>query len=381
VRWSKLSPKIVNCAAHRKLALQAARESMVLLKNEGNLLPLKKDLRSIAVIGPTAFHQGVLLGNYNGLSSQLTTLLQGIIGKVSAGTQVQYNDGRNETEIGWITNDADVIIAMCGFTPEMEGEASGDIGVPDAEGGGDRLRIGLPAKQLDLLQKLHATGKPVVLVLTGGSPIELNWTHENIPAILMTWYPGECGGVAAADVLFGDYNPAGRLPLTFIKSLDDIPIFTDYNMQGRTYRFMKKAPLFRFGFGLSYSRFSYANLKIKPTTARQADKKTKDATVVSVQIDVKNVGSRAGDEVVQVYVSDEQASVPVPRLQLAGFRRIHLRKGAQQTVRFNLTRKQFMAYDEAGVPFVEPRKFKISVGGGQPDDSASGARSAVYFWK
>ena len=223
----------------------------MLLKNDGALLPLRKDINSILVVGPNACAMDVLLGNYNGLAPQLTTLLEGITGAVSVGSKVTWCGGKDAADLAWHLADADVVIACLGFTPEMEGEDMGDVGV-QGEGGGDRLAIGLPGRQLELLRTLHASGKPVVLVLTGGSPIELNWAKEHIPAILMVWYPGEAGGHAVADVLFGDYNPAGRLPVTFIKSLDDIPPFTDYQMRGRTYRFMEKEPLYPFGHGLSY---------------------------------------------------------------------------------------------------------------------------------
>ncbi len=349
VPWAKLSPKIVNCASHRRLALRAARESVVLLKNEGNLLPLKKDANSILVVGPIACAMDVLLGNYNGIAPQLTTLLEGVTGAVSAGSKVTWCAGKGMADLEWHLNDVDVVIACLGFTPEMEGEEIGDVGV-QGEGGGDRLKIGLPGKQLELLQKIHSSGKPVVLLLTGGSPIELNWAKENIPAIVMAWYPGEAGGQAVADVLFGDYNPAGRLPVTFIKSLDDIPPFADYAMRGRTYRFMEKEPLYPFGYGLSYTTFKYSNLRTQG---------------LRVSVDVRNTGDCDGDEVVQLYFSNKAADVPVPIRQLAGFRRLHLRKGQKKTVVFVLKREQLAAYDDEGKPSVKAGKYVIHVGGGQ----------------
>ena len=358
VPWSTLKPEIVNCEAHRKLALKAARESVVLLKNESNMLPLKKDIKALAVVGPNATRHDVLWGNYNGFSSHFSTLLEGVIGKVSAGTQVNYCSGANEKELGWALGDAEAIIACMGVTPEMEGEEAGDMGVPDAEGGGDRVRIGLPERQISLLKALHATGKPVILVLTGGSPIELNWAKKHCAAILMVWYPGEAGGEAMADVIFGDYNPAGRLPLTFIKSLDDIPEFTDYRMRGRTYRFMRKKPLYHFGYGLSYTTFKYSHLKVKG---------------LKVTVDVKNTGERNGDEVVQVYMSKNPAKVPTPIKQLVAFKRVHVKAGQAKTVTFTIKRKDLAAYDAKGNPFVAPGDYTISVGGGQPDDPASGA--------
>lgn len=350
VPWAGLPPEIVGCAKHRRLARQAAQESIVLLKNDGGLLPLCKETHSILVVGPNACDMNVLIGNYNGLSSQLTTLLEGVTGAVSAGSKVTYNSGNSPVELDWFLSDVDLVIACLGSTPEMEGEEAGDVGVQDGDGGGDRLKIGLPGRQMEILRTLKASGKPVVLVVTGGSPVELSWAAENIPAILMVWYPGEAGGQAVADVLFGDCNPAGRLPVTFIKSLDDIPPFTDYGMRGRTYRFMEKEVLYPFGHGLSYTTFSYSNLRVRG---------------LKVSVDVTNSGSRDGDEVVQLYFSHPEAGVPVPIRQLGGFQRIHLRAGQTKTVSFKLTRDQLRAYNDEGRPFLPKGRFSVHVGGGQ----------------
>mgnify|MGYP005836709645 CR=1 FL=1 len=365
VPYTKIPPNIVNCEKHRKLARQMARESIVLLKNEKNLLPLKKDLKCILVAGPIKEDIRPLQGNYYGYSPNMVTLMQGLVGAVSPGTKVTFIKGCDltgdrpidEGGIKWNIDDADVIIATLGLSPEMEGE-EGDAAASEAQG--DRIRIGLPRRQEELLKRLHATGKPVVLVLTGGSPIEIKWAAENIPAIIMAWYPGEEGGNAVADVIFGDYNPAGRLPITFYESLEQVPPFENYNMKGRTYRFMTDEPTYRFGYGLSYTTFAYSNLKL-------SKKRISKDESVTVSVDVKNTGKRAGDEVVQLYVSDIEASVPVPLIHLEGFKRIHLRTRQKKTVKFDLTPRQLSAFDNEGKPFVEPGKFKISAGGGQPD--------------
>lgn len=364
VRWARIKPEIVHAPEHRELALRAARESIVLLKNEGGLLPLRKDLKSILVIGPSATSLDVLAGNYNGWSSHMTTLLEGVVGAVSPGTKVDFNSGKKPVEVEWFLRGVDVVIACLGFTPEMEGEEPGDVGVMDAEGG-DRKSIGLPGRQLELLKALQASGKPVVLVMTGGSPIELNWAKENIPAILMTWYPGEAGGHAVADVLFGTTNPAGRLPVTFVKSLDDIPEFTDYAMCGRTYRFMKKEPLYPFGHGLSYTSFAYSKLAVSAAPRRRAGSAgpTPDEPVLKVSVEVANTGACAGDEVVQVYLRHVAPGFPAPIRQLAGFRRIHLRRGARRTVTFTLTRRQFALYDDDGRPVHASGPVRIQAGG------------------
>lgn len=354
--WARLSAKIVNSPAHRHLARRAARESIVLLKNTG-ILPLRKDCRQLFVAGPNALDQTVLLGNYNGVAPHLQTVLEGILSKVSAGTQVQWTKGCDVAgdrafhagELGWLASygpPIDAVIAVLGYNAFLEGEEGGTEG-----GDGDRHHYGLPGQQQKYLEHLKSLGKPLILVVTGGSPIDLNWAQEHCAAILFTWYPGEQGGGAIADVLFGDYNPAGRLPITFPKSYDQLPAFEDYALAGRTYRFMDAKPLYRFGDGLSYTTFQYSKLRIRG---------------LDVSVAVKNTGKRAGDEVVQLYVSDLAASVPVPRRHLAGFQRLHLSPGQAKTVTFTLTRDQLACYDEDGRAFVEPGEFAISVGGRQP---------------
>ncbi len=375
VPYTKIPADIVNCESHRELACQAARESIVLLKNDKHLLPLDKGIRSVAVVGPLAFYPKMLLGNYNGLSPDMVTPVQGILDKLSPGTRVTWEPGceltggpeLNTMKIGWSVSDADVIIAVLGFSPDLEGEVGE---AEDSEGGGDRLRIDLPGRQQQLLEHLHDTGKPVVLVLTGGSPITINWAKEHISAIVMCWYPGEAGGHAVADVLFGDYNPAGRLPVTFPKSLDQLPVFSDYSMTGRTYRFMADEPLFRFGYGLSYTTFEYGRLSFSGTqiTKNQA---------LTVSVDVTNTGNLAGDEVVQLYISDLEASVPVPRRHLEGFKRIHLRSGETQSVEFTITSSQLAVYDDTGNPFIEPGEFRITIGGSQEEDGSGNVVSGV----
>jgi beta-glucosidase len=203
----------------------------------------------------------------------------------------------------------------------------------------------------------------VVLVLAGGSPIELNWVAENIPAILMMWYPGEQGGNALADILFGDASPGGRLPLTFVRSLDQLPPFEDYAMAGRTYRFMEEEPLYRFGFGLSYSTFAYRNASLS-----QAEIAPDGTTTLTAE--VVNTGSVAADEVVQLYIRDVEASVPVPNLHLEGVRRLFLEPGESYTVEFEIGPDNLRAFADDGTPFVEPGEFELFVGGTQPDDSA-----------
>jgi beta-glucosidase len=242
---------------------------------------------------------------------------------------------------------ADLVIAVMGISQETEGETY------------DKKDLNLPTIQERLLRILRQTGKPMVLVLLGGRHLSVNWADWNIPAIIEAWYPGEEGGTAIADVLFGDYNPAGRLPVTFYKSLAQAPPFENYNMRGRTYRYMKAEPLYPFGYGLSYAAFKYSDLNIHP-------KKIKTGDEITISVRVKNIGKTAGDEVVQLYVSDLAASAPVPVRQLVGFRRIPLKPKEEKTVTFTIKPEQlaFVNYDDQWV--VEPGEFEISVGGCQP---------------
>jgi beta-glucosidase len=308
---------------------------------------------------------------------------------VSAGTQVQWSKGCDlygdrpiSTELSFLTSynpPVDAVVAVLGYSAALEGEE----GVAEGGGSGDRWQYELPGRQQEYLESLKKLGKPIILVVTGGSPIDLTWAKENCDAILFVWYPGEQGGHAVADVLFGDYNPAGRLPITFPKSYEQIPAFEDYNMRGRTYRFMDAEPLYRFGYGLSYTKFKYAKLKVKAARAERegvplrSGSASASAAGWEVTVDVKNTGKVAGDEVVQLYVSDLEASVPVPRLHLEGFKRIHLKPGQMKTVKFTLKPAQLMCYDDTGKAFLEPGQFRLSIGGGQPDDPASGVVSAI----
>jgi len=499
-----------DCETHRQLSVRTARESMVLLKNRNLILPLSKDLRKIAVIGPTADSYSMLLGNYNGFPSKHVTPLQGIRAKVSPQTEIVYEQGCNLVKKGAITHplslnmvtladqpdvaglkaeyfknpdlegepfysridslgsenwlwsaripgirrgmkisirwsgllqvpesgnynftvkgsdgyrlfigdsvlvedwtehevtekfsqiylnedttytfeleyfyskgwpqlslqwelldfdpfrkavqlaeESDAVIFVGGITSELEGE---EMRV-NYEGfhGGDRTSIALPKVQQDLLMALHETGKPVVLVLSSGSALAVNWADDHLPAIIQMWYPGQEGGTALADIIFGDYNPAGRLPVTYYRSVDQLPPFEDYRMFGRTYRYFDGKALYPFGYGLSYTRFRYLDLDMPDSSL--------SGTPIKITTQVKNTGSLAGDEVVQIYVKDVKASVPVPLQSLQGFKRIHLNPGETRTVEFILTPEQLALYTDDGEHMVEPGLFEIAVGGGVP---------------
>jgi beta-glucosidase len=510
VAYARIPYSMNTAPAHRELALKTARESIALLKNENNTLPLKKDIKTIAVIGPNADAPEVLLGNYNGQPTSSVTPLAGIKAKVGASTKVLYALGstltgsagatvpasatpggfkaeyfnnkelqgqpalvRNDEQVNFdwsrgrpapeinedgfsarwtgkftppesgayqlgamaddgvrvyldgkllidawtgnqasqirtvmkevnleagrsydvrieyyedirnsiakffwsfpqftekvtaeavnIAKQADAVVMVMGISPALEGEEM----TVNVEGfrGGDRTNISLPKAQEDLLKAVFnavgATGKPITLVLLNGSALAVNWADENIPGILEAWYPGEEGGTAVADVLFGDYNPGGRLPVTFYKSVDQLPPFEDYNMRGRTYRFFKGDPLYPFGFGLSYTNFKYENLKLSARSVKAGQS-------VKVSVDVRNIGDRAGDEVVQMYVTDVAATVPTPIRSLAGIKRIFLKPGEKQTVSFTLGAERMTVIDDKGKRVVEPGEFTVSVGGKQP---------------
>lgn len=226
-------------------------------------------------------------------------------------------------------------------------------------GGGDRLTIDLPGMQEELLKAVYATGTPVVLVLMSGSAVAVNWADENVPAILEAWYGGEESGRAVADVIFGDFSPSGRLPVTFYKSIDQLPPFEDYDMKGHTYRFFEGEPLYSFGDGLGFVKFAYSNLKISPDGVEAGGE-------VEASVDVENTGGMEAGEVVQLYLEDVEASVPVPLRQLRGFRRIELEPGEKKTVSFTLLPEHMSCFEDDGTEVVEPGEFRVSVGGAQP---------------
>ncbi len=507
VKYAQIPYSANDTPENHKLSLQSSRESLVLLKNDG-VLPLKKDLKTIAVIGPNANDKEVLLGNYNGKPSVWSTVLDGIKKSVSPQTRVLYSAGmyqtgndfepipaeafspglkaeyfnnqdlsgqpsgtRNDAQInfvwgnaippkgviennfsvrwtgkltapetgkydfGWrgrgfvkvyldnnleleestnkrsnkitakfdftagktydlkieyIENrsdssasrlvwnppsaqaklredalakakQADSVVMVMGINPSVEGEQM-DVKT-EGFAGGDRIEIALPKPQLELIKEVHKLGKPVVLITMGGSALAMNWENENLPAILHAWYPGQFGGTAIADVIFGDYNPAGRLPVTFYKSVNDLPPFNDYNMEGKTYRYFRGTPLYPFGYGLSYSKFEYSNLAVKKSVLAGAS--------LTVTAEVKNVSKISGDEIVQLYLSDTKASVPVPIRNLVGVERINLKAGEKRKVTFTINPRQMSVFLDIGMRVIEPGEFSLSIGGEQPNFSGN----------
>ena len=267
-----------------------------------------------------------------------------------------------------LAKSADVVVAFMGISPRLEGEEM-EIHV-EGFNRGDRTDFNLSRAQQDLLEALAATGKPLILVLQNGTPMSVNWANEHAGAILEAWYPGEAGGTAIAETLAGFNNPAGRLPVTFLKSADQLPPFADYNMAGRTYRYFSGDPLYPFGFGLSYSKFEYSPLKVSNEQPGTQDS-------VHVEVEVKNSGDVAGDEVVELYLTHRGTTIPVPIRALAGFRRIHLAPGTVRQVSFILTPRELSVVDGAGRRIVQPGEVTVSVGGKQPGFKGSADRNST----
>src|SRR5437763_17065766 len=262
---------------------------------------------------------------------------------------------------------ADLVVAVVGLTPRLEGEESGLV-LPGFFGG-DRVDLNLPPPQQNLLEAIAATGKPLIVVLTNGSALAINWAQQHAAAILEAWYPGEEGGAAVADVLSGDYNPAGRLPVTFYKSVAQLPPFGSYSMNGRTYRYFTDQPLYPFGYGLSFSSFNYSDAKVTPDQVAVG-------TAVTVSARVTNASSVPGDEVVELYLSHPGVN-GAPLRALAGFQRIHLAISASQTVTFRLNDRDLSTVDEAGIRRVVPGPVEVWIGGGQPAAAGQPATKGV----
>lgn len=496
VPFSKIDVSDLEKPEHQDHALKMARESIVLLKNQNQLLPLKKDLKKIAIVGPNADDKSTLLANYYGYPSKITTVLEAVrakfkgevifekgvniadknvfTSKYQANTlsfegkegfkaeyftnskfigiptlvrqeskiDFQYGDGeqiadkilvrdfsirykttfaptiseditfeikgddgcrliidgekRVETDLKnayytlkaenekiyeivleyWQSNDnseakfdfgilkntepnevaakvkdADIIVFVGGISAKLEGEAM-PVSVAGFKGG-DRTNIELPTVQTELLKALHATGKPIVFVNMSGGAMGFEWEAAHLPAIIQAWYGGQAGGQAIADVLFGDYNPSGKLPVTFYKNTNDLPDFEDYSMANRTYRYYTGEPLYAFGHGLSYTTFGYSKLNYN------SQNKT-------ISVEIKNNGSQAGDEVVQLYLSHQNPSYKTPIHALKGFKRIHLKVGESKKITFKLTPKELSVIDEKGNSLPIKGKAKFFVGGGQP---------------
>jgi len=361
--YNAIQPTVINSEAHRLLARRAAEESIVMLKNDG-VLPLRKDLAKYFVTGPNATNLDVLLGNYYGVNPRMVTILEGIAGAVAPGSQVQYKPGcllawPNANPIDWTTGDAhsaDVTIVVLGLSGLLEGEEGDAIASPDR---GDRATYDLPANQIEFLRKLRAHNtKPIIAIITGGSPVNLAPVDSLADAVLMVWYPGEEGGNAIANVIFGKTSPSGKLPVSFPMSYSQLPPFDDYSMQGRTYRYMTATPMYPFGYGLTYGKFEFHDGSLQQ----------QDSSLL-IRVQVSNTGKYASADVVQLYVTPPQgrASFPVPRYALKGFQRIWLKPGDTQEVHFRLPLSALQVVNAEGKKVWLKGSYEISVGESLPD--------------
>lgn len=379
--------KEVEKAENEAIALQASRESIVLLKNESELLPLDiNQIKRIAVCGPNADEEGYALTHYGPLAVDVTTVLEGIQAKVEGRAEVVYTKGCELVDAHWPESE------LIDYPLTAEEQAEIDRAVKNARqsdvavvvlGGGQRTcgenksrsSLDLPGRQLQLLQAVQATGKPVVLILINGRPLSINWADKFVPAILEAWYPGSKGGTALADILFGDYNPGGKLTVTFPKSVGQIPfnfpckpssqVDGGQNMGPDGNMTRVNGALYPFGYGLSYTTFEYSDLEISPKVITPNER-------VQVSLKVTNTGKRAGDEVVQLYTRDVISSVTTYEKNLAGFERIHLRPGETQTVTFTLDRKHLELLNADMKWVVEPGEFSIMAGASSEDIRLSG---------
>jgi len=349
VPYSKIGPEVVDSPEHRALAYEAALKSMVLLQNKNSILPLNRDsISNILVAGPTSADIQAMVGNYNGWSGDIITFLEGITQAVDVGTVVDYTLGCQMNTPGqyygfWEAKMADVVIVCLGNSKMMEGEEGEAILNPN---GGDRSDIRLPESQREYIRMMRekVPGKRIIAVITGGSAIALQDVLEAADAVIMAWYPGEQGGKALADILFGMANPSGKLPVTFYKSVDDLPPFDDYSMQNRTYKYFTGAPLFPFGFGLSYSNFTYKSLE----TNKQTYQKGED---ILVSVALKNDSRIAGDEVLLVYAA--KSSAPEEKC-LVGFKRVHLEADADIKITLSINLNNMFLWDPDSQEYFVP---------------------------
>lgn len=373
----KKAGKQIGTPEHREVAREVARQSVVLLKNENKLLPLSKEVKRVAIVGPNADNVYNQLGDYTAPQApgSVITVFEGIRQKLP-GAEIRYVKGcavrdtlnTSIEEACEVAKNSDVVVVVLGGSSARDFETdfletgaaiTNARRVSDMESGEgfDRTGLSLMGKQLELLKALYATGKPIVLVMIQGRPLELNWAAEHILAILTAWYPGSEGGRAIADVLFGDYNPAGRLPLSYPRHVGQLPVYYNHKSAGRQdYVEGTAAPLYPFGYGLSYTTFAYDGVKMRV-----------EGDSVRVSVDVRNSGDRVGDEVVQLYLRDEQASVVTPFMQLKAFRRVSLAAGESRTVEFVLTREHLKILDLSLNWVVEPGFFTVLIGSSSSD--------------
>jgi beta-glucosidase len=379
--YNAISTDVINSASHRALAREAAQKSVVLLKNNG-VLPLRNDLNKYFITGPSAANMDILLGNYYGVNPQMVTVVEGIAAAIEPGSQLQYRlgimlDKPNANPQDWSTGNAknsNATFLVMGISGLLEGEEGESIASPTF---GDRLDYNIPQHQIEFLKKLKAGhDNPVIAIVTGGSPMNLAEVHELADAVLLVWYPGQEGGNAVADIIFGKKSPSGRLPITFPKSLDQLPPYEDYSMKGRTYRYMEAEPLYPFGYGLSYTTFTYSDMKLSSASVKKNQP-------VEVEVTVTNTGKVEGEEVVQMYLTDVEASTDAPLFSLHGIQRVILKPGSSSIIKFTVTPQMMELVNAKGERIIEPGKFKVFIGGSLPgnrSETLGAAKSLESFF-
>ena len=379
VPFNKIKANVVDSKKHRDLAYQAAVESVVLLKNDNNVLPLSGKENMVYVTGPFANNPDALIGNYYGVSDRYTTFVEGICQATDPGMTIEYRQGvmineANKNPIDWATGEAsgaNATIACLGLTILLEGEEGESLASAQK---GDMIDNSLPVHQIEYLKKLKKAqrgGQPLIAVICAGSPVDLTEVSKIADAVIYAWYPGEAGGKAVADIIFGKVSPSGRTPLTFVKDVNKLPAFDEYAMTGRTYRYMSDTDniLYPFGHGLSYAKFDYSDLTMEP--------KFKAGESLKVSVKVTNTSKMEAQEVVQLYVSDMEASVEVPIRRLAGIQRVNLKGGESKVVEMEVTPETFSVITDKGERKVEAGEFTIAVGGGQPTDKSTTSVSQI----
>lgn len=376
-KWGKLSKKDVDSPKNRELAKEVAQDSIVLLKNKDGLLPVKKDIKKIMVMGPTATNLNAQIGSYYGLNSKIVTILEGLVKATEErpDINIDYHPAVGmygpSKQRGWtvgMAESADLVVACFGIDNMMEGE-EGDA-VESLKG--DRDTIELPDYQIDYLKAIHERGTPIVLVLTGGAAIA--FPPELADAILFAWYPGEEGGNAIADIIFGKKSPSGHLPVTFPKATSDLPDFEDYSMKNRTYKYIEKEPLFPFGFGLSYTNFTIDKLKV------DVEKVNPEKFECKVSTKILNNGSMDSSFVAQLYISKANPTKDDPISTLRRFAKVLIKKSGEKTITFNLTQDDFKFFNEEGEEILEHGVYKITIADSSPSELSEklGATKPLY---
>ena len=364
--YSNIQPDIINSKKHKNLAKEVAVKSIVLLKNKNNLLPLKKEINTLFITGPNAANTNTLLGNYHGLSSEIVTPLEGIVGQISKGTMVRYKMGvgindkqTNRTE--WsasLAGSSDATIAIMGISALMEGEEGAAI---SSNANGDRSGIDLPKTQINYIKTLRnkAGSKPIILVLNSGSALNLSEVEPYVDAIIYAWYLGEQGGNAIAEIIFGDSNPSGKLPFTIPRSTDQLPDYKDYSMKNRTYRYIQYIPMYPFGFGLSYSPIKFSDLNF-------SDDIFKIGNSMTASLQVENISDKYTEQVIQMYITQPDSNYINPKFSLKQFKRIFLGPREKKIITFLLTSQMLESFDANGNSKLQTGTYKITIGNSSP---------------